>query len=298
MSTATRELDATIAAKPIELEAADAVRLSGRVYEPTRAAEMTVLMLPGIGISQRLFRRVGPWLAHHGARACGFDYRGIGESANAAGRASASLTRWGQLDAAAAFRYCERRWSEPVVLLGHSFGGQVLGLTSELARARAAILVGSQLGQIRHWDGWGRAALLAYWYLVVPLACLVFDPLPTVLAFGTRLPRGAAREWARWGRSPDWLLSFHPEARANFAAFRAPVLAYAVADDWVAPPRAVSALLAVLTEAHVEHRELAPDELGLTALGHVGVFRNPACEPIWHEMLGFMRASLTASATR
>ena len=276
----------------LPLRASDGARLGGSLYEPAAHAEMTVLMVPGIGISQRLFRRIGAWLADQGVRAFGVDYRGIGESASLEGRRTATLTRWAQLDAAAAYEYCERQWREPVVLLAHSFGGQVLGLAPQLAGVRAAVLVGSQLGQPRNWDGWQRLRLTAYWHVVLPIACLLVDPLPPALAFGTELPRGAAREWGSWGRSRQWLLSKHPEARATFAAFRAPLRAYAVSDDAIAPRRAVAALLELLPQTCVDRRDLTPAELGLREIGHLGVFRNPECEPIWREILDFFRRSL------
>jgi predicted alpha/beta hydrolase len=296
-SPETRALtgDETPQDEPVAFPAADGLLLAGRVYEPRDKATMTVLMLPGIGITQRLFRQVAPWFAERGARCLSFDYRGIGASATGAqALTSANLTRWARLDAVAAFEYAERQWPEPVVLFAHSFGGQLIGLAPTLARARAALLVGSQLGQPRYWDGWGRTKILGYWYCVLPVAATLWNPLPRWAGFGTRLPRGAAREWGRWGRSDEWLFSWHPEAAATFANFRSPVRAYVSSDDPIAPPRAAAALLECFASASVEKREITPQQVGLRSLGHVGLLREEQCIPVWQEMLDFL--TLHASA--
>ena len=65
--------------QPIELTADDGVSLSARVFD-THSADMTVLVLPGIGVPQRAFRHVASWFSEHGARCLTLDYRGVGES--------------------------------------------------------------------------------------------------------------------------------------------------------------------------------------------------------------------------
>jgi predicted alpha/beta hydrolase len=151
------------------------------------------------------------------------------------------------------------------------------------------VLVGAQIGLPRYWDGFERFKVEVYWRIVLPAACLLFDPLPAWLGFGTRLPRGVAAEWARWGRSPEWFFSWEDNAIARFDAFDSPVLAYAIADDAIAPRRAVDALLDRYRSAAVIRRDLDPTDVGLANIGHVGFFRPGAIEPVWDEALAFIR---------
>ncbi len=168
----------------------------------------------------------------------------------------------------------------------------MLGLADPLQRVQAAILVGSQLGHPRNWDGLSRWKIAAYWYLILPVACSLFDPLPAFVGFGTPLPRGVAAEWAKWGRSPDWFLSWESNASGTFSAFARPILAYTVSDDAIAPPRATQALLQRLRSAEITERNVTPEDLGLRRLGHMGLFKPGPQESIWRDMLDFYRQKL------
>ena len=277
----------------VQLTTGDGVSLAARVFDKQGSADMTVLMLPGIGVPQRAFRHIAAWFSEQGARCLTIDYRGIGESrASPEAVGSATLLTWARIDAVAALEYIETRWREPVVLLGHSFGGQMLGLAEPLQRVRAAVLVGSQLGQPRNWDGLSRLKFTAYWYLILPIACSFFDPLPAFVGFGTPLPRGVASEWAKWGRSPEWFLTWESSANETFAAFGRPVLAYAIEDDDIAPPRAAEALLQRLRSAEITKRDVSPREVGLPRIGHMGFFKAGFPESIWQEVLDFYRRHL------
>ena len=271
----------------------DGVALAATTYTGPKPAAMTVLMLPGIGVPQRAFRHMAIWFAEKGVRCLTVDYRGMGRSFTPGGVATATLSAWARNDAVAALEHAESSWPEPVMLLGHSFGGQVVGLASAFQRVRAAVFVGAQFGQPRHWDGWRRLGLASYWFLFLPVVCALFKVLPSWSGPAGPLPRGVAREWSRWGRSRDWYLSWEPEAAALLGKFPAPLMAYAISDDSIAPPRAVSALLDRFSKA--VRRELTPAELGLARIGHVGLLR-PSQEnrPVWQEILQFLQKHAAA----
>lgn len=288
MSNATASLNAG-APRPAAIATDDGIELSALVYEPTSQPKLDLLALPGIGVPQRVFRHLGAWLRERGVRVTTVDYRGMGSSPrDRATLASASLTTWATSDAVAALRFTERLANGgDVVLLGHSFGGQVLGFSDEFRRVRAAILVGSQFGQPRHWDGLRRLQIAAYWHAVLPFVAALSPTIPGWLGLREALPSGVAREWARWGRSRDWLLPYVPFAAERYAAFDRPLRAYAMLDDPIAPPRAVSALLQCFRATRPERIDLSPSALGLDRLGHVGLFRPAGTEAVWRDLLAF-----------
>jgi len=117
--------------------------------------------------------------------------------------------------------------------------------------------------------------------------------LPAWIGFGARLPRGVAREWAKWGRSPEWFLSWEPDAAETFAAIDKPILAYAIEDDALAPPRAVTALLELLSCAKIIRKDLTPAEIGLTKIGHVGFLKPGPIEPVWEEVISFFNEQIS-----
>ena len=285
-----------IIVEPTRLYTEDGVALAATTYTGPGPVDMTILMLPGIGVPQRAFRHIAAWLAEHGARCLTVDYRGMGDSRTPGGIATATLTAWARKDATAALKHAESSWPEPVMLLGHSFGGQIVGLASAFQRVRAAVFVGSQFGQPRHWNGWQRFGLAGYWFLVLPAFCVFFKVLPSWSGPAGPLPRGVAREWSRWGRSRDWYLSREPEAAALLRSFPAPLMAYGVSDDRIAPPRAVSALLDRFSATAPVRRNLTPDALGLAHVGHMGLLRpRQETRPVWQEILAFLRKHAAAA---
>jgi predicted alpha/beta hydrolase len=275
--------------------ATDGRVLTARVYESPAAPRFDVLMLPGVGVPQRVFRHFGAWLAEQGARAVSIDYRGIADSRGAAPTGhDASLRIWAERDAVGALRYVEASGGgRPVFLLGHSFGGQALGFSDEFRRLKGALLIGSQLAPTQHWDGFERFKVCLYWNVILPIASAFFSYVPGWTGIGEPIPAGVAREWARWGRSREWLLSHVPEASARYAAFDRPLRAYAMLDDQLAPPRAVADLLSRFDSAPVERIDLDPRQLGVARLGHVGPLR-PAQAGLWPEMLAFFERHLLA----
>jgi predicted alpha/beta hydrolase len=280
----------------VQISAVDGMALTGYVYHPEAEARFSVLVLPGIGVPQRVFRGLASWLAAHAIRAVTVDYRGMGESAaRRAAVESATLTAWASSDAVGALRFAES-FGNPVVLVGHSFGGQALGFSDEFRRLAGAVLVGSQFGQARHWDGLARLKVAAYWRAILPLSAALCDVVPAWTGLGEALPRGVAREWARFGRTHDWLLSHVPGARERYAAFDRPLRAYAMTDDPIAPPRAVSALLGCFRATSVERIDLSPEALGVKRLGHLGPFRSGAGERIWPELEAFASACVKSAA--
>ena len=272
-----------------EIRASDGIPLVARVYAASAPIRITVLMLPGIGVPQRAFRHLANWLALRGARCVTVDYRGIGDSVTRKGVETATLSVWAREDAVAALRLAEGTGDEPVALIGHSFGGQTVGLANALHRVRAAVFVASQFGQARYWDGAARWRLAVYWHAFLPLIAKLFRVLPKWTGPAGPLPRGVASEWALWGRSREWYVSQQPDASDLLARFGAPTLAYAIADDPIAPPRAVSAFLDRLSKAAPIRRDVGAREFGLTRLGHVGLLRpSKATEIVWQEILDFL----------
>ncbi len=275
-------------ARSITISARDAQPLALTCFEPIhRPVRANVLFLPGIGVPRRVFRPLGEWLAGRGIRSVSLDYRGVGDSLAARARASASLSVWATRDAPAALAYVRDQFDDDPVLIAHSFGGQALGLSSELHRVRGAILVGSQLAHVHHWHGLNRLRVELFWRILLPLSTRVSDPIPKWVV-GERLPVGVVREWARWGTSGDWLFPHVPDARQRFAAFRAPLVAYGAWDDPIAPPSSVAALLACFTGTRAERIVIERGDLPAASVGHFGLFRPVPGSSVWPEFERFV----------
>ena len=269
----------------ITLHAEDGCALGATLYGSSKRA---VLVMPATGVPQSYYAKYAAYLAERGFTVLTFDYRGIGRSRNGDLRSSSARMRdWALLDAAAAWRFLGER---PLLVVGHSFGGQALGLLPQPERVAAALLVGAQSGYWRNWPPLGRAWMWPATHVGLPALTKLLGYFPgSRLGFGEDLPPGVAIEWASWCRQPQYLVGALGVHEA-YARVRAPLRAYAISDDPFAPLPAVEALAQLYPNSRWETRRLAPRELGEKHIGHFGFFRERFRASLWRESADWLEA--------
>ncbi len=289
------------AQEDLEITAEDGFALSARLYTPGSDVRGSVLINPATGVRQEYYQPFAEFLAARGWRVLTFDNRGIGGSRPASLRGfAARMQDWAELDSEAALRrLIDRAAGEPtpLCLVGHSFGGQGLGLFPTGRRLDAALLVATQSGYWGHWSGWQRPRVTALWFVVIPLVTAVLGYFPARrLGLGEDLPAGVARQWARWGRHRDYLMrDANPSWREGYETLTLPIRGIGFTDDAYAPRRSMAAILALYVNARVDHRHLAPRELGVESVGHFGFFRERFREVLWEPAAAWLESDWVSS---
>ncbi|HVK76568.1 MAG TPA: alpha/beta fold hydrolase [Kofleriaceae bacterium] len=274
----------------LTLIAADGHPLAADHYAPLGPLRAAAVIAPAMAVPRRLYRHLASYLASHGVAVVVPDYRGVAGSPAPRDRA-VMVHDWADLDMPAALAELTARYPDaPRVWIGHSVGGQLLGLTRNPPVDRA-LLLASQSGHWRLWRGPARLGMAAFGHVVVPGLVALTGRLPMRLVGGEDVPAGAARQWARWIRDRRYMADFARTrpggAAAGFDRFTGPLRAYAVADDGYAPRAGVDALVAEFTRARREVIAIAPADLGVRRLGHFGVVQ-PGAARLWPELLGFV----------
>lgn len=282
----------------VHVRARDGYELAGDLFLPPGAPRAAVLVAPAMGVPRGFYAPFAAFLARQGMAALTLDYRGIGGSRRGGLRGlGASLRDWGERDLAGAVDHLAGRVpGVPLLWVGHSVGGQLLGLLEDAPLA-GALLVGAQSGYWRHWSGAWRWRVFLLWHALIPGLVPLLGRLPAaVLGGGEDVPPGVAREWATWGRHPDYLMSYAgPRGGLGFARLAAPVVAYAVSDDVFAPRASVEALLGFYATAPTELREVRPAALGARQVGHFGFFRARFEETLWRDAALFLTRAADAA---
>ena len=263
--------------------AADGYALAGTLFEPAAPNGRTVLVAPATGVLRRIYAPFAAFLAAEGFRVLTWDWRGTGGSRPAGSLRGfdASLRLWAERDLAGAIDWAGRRHpGDRVVAVGHSFGGQAMGLAPNANRLGALVTVASQSG---YWGLWPRPARWRYallWYAAMPLATRLFGYFPARLfGLGEDLPAGVALQWARWCRRPSYM----GDAWAGHRAITAPLLAYSFDDDPFAPLDAAAEFYSRFGSHERRHRHLTPAEAGTDRVGHWGFFREGRMPALWSE---------------
>lgn len=286
--------------EPVRVVARDGVALAADLFLPGRERRGAVLVAPAMGVARFHYAAFAAHLAGRGLAALVLDYRGIGGSRAGPLRGSrATLHDWAEQDLAGALDLLAARFPDaPILWVGHSAGGQLLGLVPEPPVA-AALLVGASTGYWRAWPARSRLAIATLWYAAIPALVPVFGRLPAaVLGGGEDLPPGVAREWAAWGRDPEYALSYaRPRGGRAFARWRGPLRSYAFADDFYAPVAGVRTLTAFYAAARAEVRVVSPRELGVGRIGHFGFFRPRFAATLWAEAGDWLVAAAASAGS-
>ncbi|NMO21074.1 alpha/beta fold hydrolase [Pyxidicoccus fallax] len=277
---------APVMAEPVTLPARDGLRLAATLYRGNWSNGVAVQVNPATAVPRRYYDAFARYLAGRGFTVVTYDYRGIGESRlGPEALRVASFQDWGELDAPGV-----QDWLAALVpghrlaVVGHSAGGQMLGLADNVSRFRAVLLIGSQHGWWRHWSGVPALKLAFVWYVLTPVALATVGRFPGKLVGMGDLPVGIARQWARWCRNPHYVSD---EAGGPLRPYnwelRAPLRLYSFTDDALAPERAARALLDYYPCARKEHLHLSPARLGVERVGHFGWFRASMPRAAWDE---------------
>jgi predicted alpha/beta hydrolase len=208
---------------------------------------------------------------------------------------------WGEHDLAGAIRFLrEREPGLPLLLVGHSAGGQLLGLVQDPNHVSAALMIAAQSGYWRNWSGAARFRMLFYWTVLFPglTRALGYLPLKRLTGGGEDVPPSVALEWCEWGRQPDYVLSYarRKDGARGYQTFAGRIRAHAITDDPYAPRAAVQALLDFYPSASRELRATHPASVGASAIGHFGFFQRRFRETLWAEARSWLLAQASAQA--
>jgi predicted alpha/beta hydrolase len=275
-------------ATPLRISATDGYALGARKYGEQGAGPYVVLN-GATAVKQAYYARFAAWLSLRGFTVLTYDYRGIGESRPAKLRGfSARLRDWGEKDFEGVLRFAlEDKGSRPLHVIGHSVGGQVLGLAPSNHHVERVVTVGSQSGYWGHWRGASALHKAAVWYGLLPMVGTTLGYVPGRLGLGEDLPGGVALEWARWCRHPQYLFGDGVSPQ-GFARLTAPMQAISLEDDDYAPRQAVDWLHTHYVNAAVERIHLMPRELGAKTVGHFGFFRSAFQDSAWPQVTSFL----------
>ena len=291
MKTGSHRIVGGARATELQIPAGDGRLLGATIFAP--AAPMghdhpVTVLASATGVKRAFYDAYALFLAEGGQHVITFDYRGIGGSRSGAlGSFRATAREWGELDLNGVLTWVMARFpGERVAILGHSIGGQIVGLAPAAAKADRVLMIAAQSGYWPLFEAPVKYLYALLWYAGIPALTRLFGFLPAKsLGLGEDLPAGVAQEWAQWCRTPGYLIEALDDqvVQQRYAGLRLPILAYSASDDPMAPPRAVEALLSLYAHADVERRHINPRDVGLDSIGHFGFFRISARGVLWEE---------------
>ncbi|MCO8041702.1 alpha/beta fold hydrolase [Acinetobacter bohemicus] len=273
----------------LTLNCQDGYQLSACFYEASASKQQPypILICPATGITKQFYHRFSCWLQAQGYAVLVFDFRGIGQSLyGPLKQSTASIVQWGQQDIPAAIdALLDKTKAERLILLGHSAGGQLLGLVPNHAKVAKVIAISGSTGHIKGLKG--RTKLLAplMFDVIFPLSRFTLGYGPTrAIGMGENLPKDVAREWAQFCSKPGYVINAIGKTVTRQQDYHAQIQCSITAiwstDDEIATEANVKDLLRLYPNAATKAIELNPSTLGHKAIGHMSMFKS-SHENLW-----------------
>jgi predicted alpha/beta hydrolase len=271
----------------IRVVARDGYMLSATWYIADNPDDKVVLINAATGVRQEYYHDFATFLSKRGINVYTFDYRGIGGSRpEDISHMVADMKDWAKDVDGMISHISHVHQRSRLVIIGHSVGGQLIGMANLARYAEALILVGAQTPYWKNYPGtWMKTKLLLFWRTIIPLFTKLFGYFPAS-RFGLfeDLPAQVALQWARWGRSREYIFQELPDLRKSFACLEQPALMISFTDDVLAPLPAVLDLKKYFTGLKIDHRHYDPDDLAQQAIGHFGFFKRKLESAMWKEI--------------
>lgn len=278
----------------IQFTATDGFPLEGRVFTSSHESSKVLLINPAVAVPQRYYAPFADYMSKQGYTIYTYDYRGIGASKKQKSLKGfeANMQDWATKDLSGVLSFIQKNHSSSsIYVLGHSFGGNCLGMNEEAIRGfEKVVMVGSQFGYYGYFWANKKPLLFALWYIIIPFLSRLYGYFPSELVrMGEQLPKGVALEWAKICRHPRWLFAYLPQNHNFYSKLSQHTLVISIEDDWYAPKKAVDKLFeAGYTKAKLERLHIVPQEIGLKSLGHFGFFKEKNKEKLWHIIPNFL----------
>jgi predicted alpha/beta hydrolase len=287
----------------ITVPATDGYRLTATLFLPRGAKSHAVLINSATAVPRKIYRGFAGYLARRGCAVLTYDYRGIGDSRQKAVVGynqpkslvgfKASMSDWAALDVTAAVAWMRERYHQlPLNYVGHSFGGQALGLLSNNAEVSRALLIASQAGYWKLMASPERYRVYAMLNFVgLPLTRLL-GYMPGWTGLGEDLPKGVFEQWVRWVMSERYLFT-DPKlpGLSNFAKYHGALRALCISDDpWATRP-AVEMLCSGFTSIRPDILTVTPADIGVAKIGHFGFFRPEHRDSLWRGAAEWIQAA-------
>ena len=286
----------------ITLPAADGYPLAATLFLPRGAKRHAVLINSATATPRKLYRGFAGYLARRGCAVLTYDYRGTGDSRQKALTGynqpkslvgfKASMSDWAALDVSAAVAWMRERYSHmPLAYVGHSFGGQALGLLPNNAEVSRALFIAAQAG---YW----KLMASPERYRVYAMLNYVGTPLTKLLGYapgwsglGEDLPKGVFLQWVSWVMNEHYLFDDAGlKAKKNFGKYKGALRAVCFTDDPWATRTAVELLCAGFTSIKPEVVSVTPAEAGVKKIGHFGFFRPDHRDTLWRGAAEWIQA--------
>jgi len=276
-----------------QIASRDGLLLDSILLESTPSVKGVVLLAGGTGIKKEFYLNFARYLQEQGYHTLVFDYRGIGGSKPKSLRGfEAKNHEWGQKDMAGALDWLDDRYpSLPKFLVGHSAGGQQLGMMDNHHKFSKALLISSSTGYWKWIASPYKYFTLFVWQGLTPLMLNTVGYLPASwFRLGEDLPKGVAAEWRSWCLNATYFGKYFGTViqKQFYSEVKIPIHFLYPEDDLIATDKTVASLRGFYTSAKTTTEKMILRDHHLQKVGHLGFFSRKSKEQLWGKAVTYL----------
>ncbi|WP_392343294.1 alpha/beta fold hydrolase [uncultured Shewanella sp.] len=267
------------------IKCSDSVELVATIYEPTITVKGAVMMAPATGIKRQFYANFANYLANNGYGVITFDNRGIGGSSTGpVTQNAASLQCWGEKDKPAVLECLQQTFPQTKYhLVGHSAGGQLLGLMHNAMDISSMFNFACSSGQLRNMKLSYLVQAHFFMNAFIPLSNTLFGHTKSQwVGMGEPLPKAVAKQWQQWCNGQGYVkTAFGKTVHQHcYNELTLPSLWVNAVDDDIANNANVADMMSVFPKLNGQTLTLTPSEHGLSEIGHMKFFSSKS-QVLW-----------------
>lgn len=275
----------------IKISCSDGITLSATLYKPD-APKAAIMFAPATGIKRGFYNSLATYLAEQGYGSICFDNRGIGASKGKnLNKVNASLVNWGRLDMTAVLETLKSYFpNQKYHLIGHSAGGQLIGLMDNAMELTSVFNFASSSGSLRNMSYPFKLQASFFLNVFIPMSNLFLGKTNSQwMGMGEPLPKTVAKEWSKWCNGAGYIKVDLDKTIQNhcYNDLDLPSKWLHATDDGIANYENVQDMVRVFTKMKPEIVTLDPAKYNFKEIGHMMFFSSKKKE-LWHFALDWL----------
>lgn len=280
--------------KSIKIACSDDIVLSADLYKP-ETLKGAVMIAPATGVKRIFYHSFATYLSENGYGVICFDNRGVGDSVQGSiNSGNPSLISWGSLDMPAVLRKLQELFpSTSYHIIGHSAGGQLIGLMDNSKDISSFLAVASSSGSVRNINFPFKVKAYILLNLFIPFSNFMFGKTNSQwVGMGESLPKDVGKQWRKWCNGTGYVATDFGKTIKNhfYDDINIPSLWIHASDDPIANHTNVKDMIRVYSNTSATIITLNPEDFACKEIGHMKFFSSKLSN-LWPYALNWLESN-------
>lgn len=267
------------------------MHLRKKIHPANVNSDAYLIINNGARVLQKKYFEFAGYVSANGINVVTYDYSDMGVSKAVLKTSERSVQQWSAIDMQSIIDdVLNTNPKAKLFVLGHSLGGQIIGLSERSSKLSGIILVATQTGYWKYWPFPLNILNYMAWRIYVPSLLQLCGYFPGGYDKQlSHMPKQAASEWMKWCNSPNYLFDNIPENKRYYDSITCPLLSISFDADVYATKQSVDWLTSRYVNAKVKRKHYVSRK---TRYGHSALFERANFKTMGNDVIRFINSSL------